>query len=516
MAHPNSDIKYRCLFKTIHIGILLLDIKNRVITDANPFIAELSGYGLKEIIGKKISEVGFFNNILTGKNIFKQLKTHSEVVFENIPFFTKDGSSKIVEFSAHTYMNDDTTNQDTMVQCTIRDLTEQHTTQRELYEITQRLEALMNAIPAGIAYSLDPKCEYIKTNPYLAKMMDVTLADNISASTKDRTTVGKHLKHYMNGRELKAKDLPMQRAIAEHKVIGPFEIEVELLNGKRWVHEAYGAPVHDKQGNVVGGVSINMDLTERKKAEQTEKLTLIVEKEKEKLTFIADAAHELRTPLAIIRGNVDLALSKRSDPQNALIAINEEVIHLTGLLSDLSLLTTKEIDFRRKLDSHKKVAISKLIEEIAGRHRSYAQKKYISIIIEDLPQAQVIGDDFYLERLFTNIITNAVAYGKESGHIWIRGKKDAKNLKIIIRDDGIGIAQKDLEHIFDRFFRAEASRSKDFGGSGLGLSIVKWIVEAHGGTITVVSELNKGSTFTITLPLPHQKKMALKSATKTV
>ncbi len=129
----------------------------------------------------------------------------------------------------------------------------------------------------------------------------------------------------------------------------------------------------------------------------------------------------------------------------------------------------------------------------------------ISIKINELPKVKIVGDDFYLERLFTNIISNAISYGEQNGNIAISGKETKENIQIIIHDDGVGISEKDLPYIFERFYRAEASRSKDFGGSGLGLAIVKWIAEAHGGTVTAESTPGKGSTFTVMFPLPSRQ-----------
>lgn len=497
----HSEIRYRRLFETIHIGILILDFKNRLITAVNPYITNLAGYSRRELVGKTISQLKLFDDTVTGKDIFEALKTRSEIIYENIRLVTKNGHIKIVEVSAHTYKEAGKM----MMQCTVRDLTEKREAQQELFETNQRLEALMNSLPVGVAFSLDAEGTTIKINPYLSEKMAISAQDNVSLSTRDPGAVGRKLRYFIHGRELSAKEMPIQRAIAENRVIGPLEIAGILPNGKHIIMEAISAPVHDAQGKVVGAVAVNLDLTDRKKAEEAEKLERLVEQEKMKLDFIAEAAHELRTPLAIIRGNVELALRKKVEPEDALTAINVEVIHLTNLLSDLALLTIKETDFRRKLSTHK-VDLGKLVARVAKRHQSLAHKKEISIHVRNVPQVRIVGDEYYLERLFTNLITNAISYGKEKGRIWISGSKDKKIVKMSIKDNGIGIAQKDIPQIFDRFFRADGSRSKDYGGSGLGLAIVKWITEAHEGKVSVTSKVGKGSTFVITLPLPTSTK----------
>ena len=227
------------------------------------------------------------------------------------------------------------------------------------------------------------------------------------------------------------------------------------------------------------------------------------EKEKEKTAFIADATHELRTPLAVIKGNVDLAL--RSGPgslteaKKTLQAIDHEVMHLTLLIGDMAILTrsgslTKERLAREKLD------LPKLVERAAKRCSSLAKKKGISIRSSSLPAASISGDTIYLDRLFTNIIENALHYGKKGGYVSIGGALKGRQVEIEIRDDGIGIPSDSISHIFERFYRSEKARQKNPEGTGLGLAICKWIAEAHGGTLGVKSTEDRGSTFTITLP----------------
>ena len=121
--------------------------------------------------------------------------------------------------------------------------------------------------------------------------------------------------------------------------------------------------------------------------------------------------------------------------------------------------------------------------------------------IKEIPDVSLAGDRIYLEKLFSNIISNAIFYGKEKGSIIINAKKDKKYIIITIKDNGIGIEKEDLPNIFNRFYRAENARDTKREGTGLGLAISKWIVESHDGNIEVSSVIKKGTTFTISLPL---------------
>lgn len=372
---------------------------------------------------------------------------------------------------------------------------------QKLLDSAQRLNALMKALPVGITFSTDTTCTYITGNPYLLEHLEVAKGENISL---DANLAARKLRHFIDGKEATGADLPMQRAIAENRQVGPIQIDVELPSGKIWSHEAIGAPVHDENGKVIASVAVNIDLTERKRAEEASRLERFIEQEKQKIEFIADAAHELRTPLAIIKGNVDLAmrgsLGDRQAMAETLQAIDHEVLHLSKLLSDLTLLTTSSGDFQRRVGSHE-VALGELVARVAKRHQSFADKKQVSINVGKIPAAPVMGDERYLERLFSNIVANAISYGKDGGSVWIRGRVEGKKAVIEVEDDGIGISPAALPHIFDRFYRAESSRSKDTGGTGLGLAIVKWIAEAHGGSVSASSVEGKGSTFSVSLPL---------------
>ncbi|MEQ1499980.1 MAG: PAS domain-containing sensor histidine kinase [Parcubacteria group bacterium] len=254
------------------------------------------------------------------------------------------------------------------------------------------------------------------------------------------------------------------------------------------------------------------DVTERNRFEVETETKRILDAETAKNSFIADATHEFRTPLAIIKGNVDLGLrAKQTDyksARKALRSINKEVYRLSELLQDITSITSNQYNRRstdRKPDKvvylHR-VDIVGVVRSAVNRCRTLAYKKNIHITMSDsIPEFSMMGDKKYLEKLFMNIINNAILYGKKNGKIVITGSKDDLFFKILVTDNGLGISTKDLPHIFDRFYRADNGLSGNLNGTGLGLAISKWIAESHGGSITVKSSLNKETTFSIILPV---------------
>jgi signal transduction histidine kinase len=236
--------------------------------------------------------------------------------------------------------------------------------------------------------------------------------------------------------------------------------------------------------------------------------------------FTADASHELRTPLTIVGLQADQALERRRSPdeyEHALQVIHSENEFMAALVNDL--LTLARMDAGQTQLRFEPLDVSDIALDVVERLSPLANHAHVEIEIEDLPEVIVQGDRQYLSQMMINLIENAIKYAGGEGHkVKVSGgtrNSGGKNWGWVrVEDDGPGIPAEHLSHLFDRFYRVDQARTrgsesehgKEYGegspsGSGLGLSIVDWIVKAHNGQIDVHSELGKGTTFEVDLPL---------------
>ena len=216
--------------------------------------------------------------------------------------------------------------------------------------------------------------------------------------------------------------------------------------------------------------------------------------------FASDASHELRTPTAVILTQCEDALESAASPEElraALKAIQRQGEKMAGLLSQLLLLS--RADSGRQTLRSEPVDLSGLAAAVADEQRGRAADKGLAVTAGIAPGLVVQGDETMLMRVLINLMENGIKYGRAGGHLALTLTAGGDTVTGKVADDGIGIAAEDLDKVWRRFWQADPAHSG--GGAGLGLSMVKWIVEAHGGRITVESVLGKGTAFTFTLPL---------------
>ncbi|MEJ5239800.1 MAG: ATP-binding protein [Anaerolineales bacterium] len=222
--------------------------------------------------------------------------------------------------------------------------------------------------------------------------------------------------------------------------------------------------------------------------------------------FLADVSHELRTPLTVIKGNMDLMRRMKQIDPESFESIDAEVNRLTRLVNSLLLLAQAESGYLRL--NFENVELDTLLVEVYQELRLLAQNKKIQMELSEMDQVQVRGDRDRLKQVLLNLVSNAIQYTPSGGKVTLSLQRVGQQARLVVRDTGPGIPPEDLPHIFDRFYRAEKSRTRSgqSSGFGLGLSIAKWIVDHHQGHIQVDSRLGEGTAFIVWLPLPEEGK----------
>jgi len=218
--------------------------------------------------------------------------------------------------------------------------------------------------------------------------------------------------------------------------------------------------------------------------------------------FTADASHEIRTPIACLRSEAESALlapRTEEEYQQTLEVVVEETTRL-GRLAD-QLLNLSRHDAGITQSAHEPVQLNALLGDVAEQLQPFAHDCGVTLTCKNNEICEVVGDDIRLSQAFFNCLENAVKYTSNGGDVTVRLQRTAQTAVVEIEDNGIGIAAMDVPHVFERFFRVDASRQADGGGAGLGLSIAQAAVLAHGGTIDLRSQLETGTTVSIRIPI---------------
>ena len=217
----------------------------------------------------------------------------------------------------------------------------------------------------------------------------------------------------------------------------------------------------------------------------------------EQQRFIADASHELRTPIAVLRGETEVALEQEratTEYKESLKQIKEEAERLSRIVENLFILARQPVDSSAIVKLP--VRLNEVVADCVRAAQVLATQKGLRLKVgNSFPEMELDGDDEMLKRMLLNLLDNAVKYTPRGGEVDVNLARQNGNARIVVKDTGIGIPTEDQQRIFDRFYRVDKARSRALGGAGLGLSIARWIVEAHEGKLTVESTPGRGSAF---------------------
>ncbi len=243
--------------------------------------------------------------------------------------------------------------------------------------------------------------------------------------------------------------------------------------------------------------------SQRRTAELSEALARLRELDQLKSQFIQNTSHELRTPLTIIRGHTELLEQGELGPlepkqARSVTIIARRVRLLSKMLDDLTaILNTETEEWQRE-----PVDLVSLLESLVSEFKLRAHQTGVRLDVDIRPsEAQVLGNVLHLRRVLDNLVDNAIKFTPAGGDVQVQLDHDEKHIHLRVIDTGIGIPESQLTRIFDRFYQVDGSMTRRYGGTGLGLALVKEIVEAHGGAVSVESTAGEGSTFHVTLPL---------------
>ena len=351
--------------------------------------------------------------------------------------------------------------------------------EKRVAESESSAQTILGAMPDGLAV-VDERRTVQLMNPELRRIFGIgdkvsggTLLELVHNASVDRLAV-----EAIRVQEPQRDSIELSRGGSE-----PRELEITAV------------PFGENSPDTKGAVILFRDVTHFRKVEKMRR------------DFVANVSHELRTPLSIFRGYLETLIDDPHQPpgellrilevmerhSNRLNALVEDVLSLARLESPGMELEMSEVDLPELLHS--------IMRDWEKRFAAKQLKSHLNFP-GNLPRLR--ADETRLQELIYNLLDNAVKYSKPGGTVFLRAEPAGDSVRISVADQGIGIPENDLPRIFERFYRADKSRSSEHSGTGLGLSIVKHIAQLHGGSVEAESELGKGTTISVVIPVKHE------------
>ncbi|HUP61888.1 MAG TPA: PAS domain S-box protein [Thermoanaerobaculia bacterium] len=484
-----SEARYRRLFETAQDAILILEEDSGKIMDANPFLMDLLGYSLDELIGKQLWEIGLFRDKQQSKAAMERLQEDGYIRYEDMPLETKRGKRVEVEFVSNSYMAGDKK----VIQCNIRDITDRKWAEDAARISAERFRFLAESMPLMI-FTANPSGDIDYCNRQLAEFTGLQCGEVCDS--------GRPAFIHPDDRE---EDTRLWRHSIESGE--PFQLESRYRRsdgGYRW-HLTRASAMRDAGGSIAVWVGSSTDIDDRKSVEANlvrqyrESETLSRAKDE----FLATSSHELRTPLTSILGWSELLVTGELDAETqreALDSIRQSAKAQSRLIDDMldvSRLLTGKLELNSEL-----VDVAAALLLAIRAITPAAENKNIRVtksFARDV--SRIRGDATRLQQIFWNILSNAVKFTPAGGDIRVRLSSIDSKIEVEVSDTGKGIRADFLPRVFESLSQEGASSTREHGGLGLGLSIVKRLVEMHGGAVRAESEgPGRGSTFLVVLP----------------
>lgn len=371
------------------------------------------------------------------------------------------------------------------------DLSDRHQTEAALTTSENRYQLLFETVD-DVIYMQDGDGYFTRLNPAFERILGYKMTDWIGRSLTELIHPDDDHFHTMS------------RQVLNNESVSPFPVRCRTADGIYITLEvSQHLLVDDKE--IIGLMGIARDITDRRNMETR---TLELALERERLTmlsrFIKDISHDIRTPLSIINSNVYLALRKfekgrPEDLKKHMHMITREVKQLTEQLDNM--LTVDNLGHRRTSEHFYRVDLNQMVHDLVEEQRTLAEERAHTLDFSSLEAPLYCWvDALSLKRAYRHVLLNALNYTPKGGHIKVSIEREAEEIYVCIADDGIGIAETELEHIWEPFYRVDEARSHDTGGMGLGLNVCKLVMDAHHGRVEVRSEPGEGSAFTLVIP----------------
>lgn len=356
---------------------------------------------------------------------------------------------------------------------------ERESSLRDIATEKSKIKTIINCMGDGVLVCDRDGC-IVLSNPAASRMLKIS-ETSLLGNFLPQCNLPSELSKVME-ESLKTKDIGYSSLSQELSIGEPGEI---YLRG-------HTAPVQNDLGETMGSVTVLQDISHLK------------ELDKMKSEFIAMVAHELRAPIASVEQQLTVILNGMAGEVTAkqerlLSRAKERTKGLLTLIKDL--LDLSKIEAGMMVQYKEPLPLQEVIQRVIDLMKAEAEAKKIDLQFSfpsEIPFIQ--ADRNSMEGIFTNLISNAIKYTPEGGKVWVTLGEEGGFVKAAVSDTGIGIKKEDLSRIFDKFYRVKTAETRQIIGTGLGLSIVKSIVDAHLGSISVESEVGKGTTFTVLLP----------------
>lgn len=485
-----SEIRYRRLFESAKDGILILDAATATITDANPFLVSLLGCTRDDLIGKELWEIGLFKDIEASKAAVRELQENEYIRYDNLPLETTAGQRIDVELVSNVYGEAN----HRVIQCNIRDISVRKHLQDLEREGERRLRFVMDSMPQKVI-TAKPNGDVDYFNPQWTAFTGRSFEQ----------IKGWGWTSFIHPDDLGETVRLWQQSIQTGNVF-LMEHRFRRSDGEyRW-HLSQTLPLRDEKGHIVMWIGSSTDVhQQRQSANRLQQLAAdLSDSDSRKNEFLAMLAHELRNPLAPILNALKVIRMSDWDREAARSASEMmerqvgQMVRLVDDLLDVSRISRGKIELRLS-----RIELQSAIRQAVEAARPLIESLNHELTVTLPPQPLYLNADATrLAQVFGNLLNNACKFTERGGRISLSVEQEEGRAVIRIKDSGLGIESSQLVHVFDIFVQVDTSLERATTGLGIGLTLVKSLVEMHHGTVEARSDgIGRGSEFVVRLPL---------------